>query len=112
MTIVTECFVPPSPNVLVVRWKVENWNEQTRQGQKPPVWFSLYRWADPTIQEFAARFFADSRHGAFQALLQPEGDAAGTAYGRAGWWLDFHRTDLSSFPAFRTGLSLLDGTFC
>jgi len=65
--IVTECFVPPSPNVLVVRWRVENWNEETRQGQKPPVGFSLYRWADPTIQEFAARFFADCRHGAFQA---------------------------------------------
>ena len=27
-----ECFVPPAPNVLVVRWKVENWNERTAPG--------------------------------------------------------------------------------
>jgi hypothetical protein len=70
--IAIECFVPPSPNVLVVRWKVENWNEQTRLGQKPPVWFSLYRWADPTIQEFAARFFAECRHPTFQVCSSPK----------------------------------------
>ncbi len=51
---------------------MENWNAQTRQGQKPPVWFSLHRWADPTIQEFGARFFADSRHGAFLACASPK----------------------------------------
>jgi len=67
-----ECFVPPSPNVLVVRWKVENWNEGTRMGHKPPVWFSLYRWADPTIQAFAARFFADCRHDAFRVCSSPK----------------------------------------
>lgn len=81
-----ECFVPPSPNVLVVRWKIDNWNATTVMGRKPPVWFSLYRWADPTIQQFAARFFADCRHGAFQGacvaqatplpppLVQQDGD--------------------------------------
>ena len=26
--IATECFVPPSPNVLVVRWRAENWSER------------------------------------------------------------------------------------
>ncbi len=67
-----DCFVPPSPNVLVVHWKVENWNDQTRQGQRPPVWFSLYRWADPSIQEYAARFFGEYRHGAFQACSSPK----------------------------------------
>jgi hypothetical protein len=58
--------VSPAPNVLVVRWKVSGWTERTRMGQKPPVWFSLYRWADPTIQAFAARFFAECRHPALQ----------------------------------------------
>ncbi len=27
-----ECFVPPSPNVLVVRWKVQNWSAIDRHG--------------------------------------------------------------------------------
>lgn len=63
-----ECFVAPSPNVLVVHWRARSWNDQTRTGNNlPPVWFSLYRWADPTIQAFAARFFGDYRHGAFRA---------------------------------------------
>ena len=57
-----ESFIPPKPNVLVVRWKAENWNATTAMGKKPPVWFSLYRWADPTIQAFAARQLAASRH--------------------------------------------------
>ena len=61
-----DSFIHPVWNVLVVHWKVAHWNEQTRMGQKPPVWFSLYRWPDPTIQAFAARFFAESRHGAFR----------------------------------------------
>ncbi len=60
-----ESFIPPTPNVLVVRWNVENWNKQTQMGTKPPVWFSLYRWADPAIQAFGQAFFANCRHDAF-----------------------------------------------
>lgn len=68
-----ECFIPPTPNVLVVRWQVSNWNERTRTGHSlPPLWFSLYRWADPSMETFAARFFGDCRHGAFQSLLDPK----------------------------------------
>ena len=67
-----ESFIPPKPNVLVVRWKVENWNEQTKMGNRPPVWFSLYRWADPTIQAFAATFFAECRHDAFNVYAGPK----------------------------------------
>jgi hypothetical protein len=63
-----ESFIPPKPNVLVVRWKVENWNAQTKMGTRPPVWFSLYRWADPTIQAFGAEFFANCRHEAFSSF--------------------------------------------
>jgi len=68
-----EAFIPPEPNALVLGWGVENWNEQTQMGHRPPVWFSLYRWADPTIQAFAARLFADCRHGGGSAgLTSPE----------------------------------------
>ena len=52
-----ECFIPPTPNVLVVRWKLT--------GGEAPLRFSLYRWADPTIREFGENFFARSRHKAF-----------------------------------------------
>ena len=57
-----ESFIPPKPNVLTVRWKLENWNKRTRMGRdRPPVWFSLYRWADPTALAFAARRNAEIR---------------------------------------------------
>ena len=83
------CFVPPATNVLVVDWKVRNWNETTRMGHRPPAWFSLYRWADPTIQEFAARFFAESRHGAFRACSSPKATplARPTVRREDGLWL-------------------------
>jgi hypothetical protein len=59
-------FIPPEPNVLGLRWAIENWTDATRVGHtKPPIWFSLHRWADPPIDEFAQRFFGECRHGAF-----------------------------------------------
>ncbi|MBM3501453.1 MAG: hypothetical protein FJX74_22595, partial [Armatimonadetes bacterium] len=65
---VTAC-IPPTPNVLIVRWILEGWTDATRVGNtKPPVWWSLYRWADPPIGEFAQRFFAECRHGAFLGM--------------------------------------------
>lgn len=67
-----ESFIPPKPNVLVLRWRVENWNAQTRMGMKPPVWFSLYRWADPTIQAFAAQQSADCRHNFALTYTSPK----------------------------------------
>lgn len=67
------CYVTPKPNVLVVQWKVEGWTPETRTGNGlPPVWFSLYRWADPPIQEFAARFYGDYRHDGFWACIDPK----------------------------------------
>ena len=60
-----ECFVPPSPNVLVVTWTVENWTVETATATQVPVWFSLYRWNDPTIEAFVSDLFARTR---FQAL--------------------------------------------
>jgi hypothetical protein len=69
-----DAFIPPKPNVLVVQWKAENWNAQTRLDwnagewvpRKPVVWFSLYRWSDPTLRAFETAFFANCRHS-----LQP-----------------------------------------
>ncbi len=62
-------FVPPRPNLLVLRWELLDWTDATRIGHtKPPVWFSLYRWADPPIRDFAQRFFAECRHGAFLGM--------------------------------------------
>ena len=60
-----ESFVPPQTNVLVVRGRWRTGTQQTRMGGKPPVWFSLYRWADPTIQAFAATFLCRCRHDGF-----------------------------------------------
>lgn len=66
-------FVVPSVNVLAVEWSIENWKPDTLTGNGiPPVWFSLYRWADPSIQAFAARFFADYRHDGFLACGPPD----------------------------------------
>jgi hypothetical protein len=64
-----DCCIPPSANVLLVRWKVTGWKPEVRTGNSlPPIWFSLYRWADPTIQEFGARFIGEARHGAFSGF--------------------------------------------
>lgn len=61
-----ECFVPPRANVLVVRWKIAGWDDVTQTGHDvPPVWFSLYRWADPSPAAFAQQFQAHYRHGGF-----------------------------------------------
>jgi len=67
-----DCFIAPETNVLVVDWKVENWNEETRLGNKPPVWFSLYRWADPTVKKFAAEIMGKCRHPAFTVYSSPK----------------------------------------
>jgi len=66
-------FIPSSPNVLVIHWQIEPWNEETRMGHnKPPVWLWLYRWADPTIEEYASRFDADFMHGGFKTFGDPK----------------------------------------
>ena len=65
VTFKATCFVPPSPNVLVVHWTLEGWSEATRIGlassQVQPLWFSLYRWPDPTVADFNARYFCENR---------------------------------------------------
>lgn len=60
------CCIPPEPNVLLVRWELDGWSEATQIGNNvPPIWFWLYRWADPTIEEFGQRFAGEFLHDAF-----------------------------------------------
>lgn len=57
------CTIPPTPNVLVVRWQFENWTPQTRTGEGVPVTrFALYRWADPSDEEYKEKYFGQFRH--------------------------------------------------
>lgn len=68
-----ECFIPPSPNALVIRWHLEHWNPRTETGHEmPPVRFSLYRWADPALEVFAERFAGEYLHGAFTSMIDPK----------------------------------------
>jgi hypothetical protein len=99
-----DAFVPPSPNVLVVRWKVENWTEETKTGNGgPPVWFSLYRWQDPTIQEFGAKFFGDARHGAFLACSDPKATPLPAPSTRNEDGIPFIEQTFPSDPTFPDG---------
>jgi len=55
-----EAAIPPAPNVLAIRWVLTGWRPEHAAGQGiPSVWASLYRWADPSIAEFQARFYAE-----------------------------------------------------
>ncbi len=56
------CFIHPRTNVLVVRWQVRDWNSDTAMGHQLPVWFAVYRWADPTIEEFRHLLFSRARN--------------------------------------------------
>jgi hypothetical protein len=67
-----DSFIHPVLNVLVLHWKTANWTDKTRTGNKPPMWFSLARWPDPPIRAFAAKFFGDSRQGAFRDYSSPK----------------------------------------
>ncbi len=98
-----ECFVVPTRNVLVVNWKTKNWADRTRMGNKPAVWFSLYRWREPTIQEFAARFYGDCRHGTFRAMSSPKATPLPPPVVRndAGW--NFIEQTFPPDPTFKAG---------
>ena len=106
-----ECFIPPSPNALVVHWTVKNWGPATRTGNKPPVWFSLYRWADPTVQEFAARFFASCRHGTFRTMSSPKATPLPAPTVRADRGVHFVEQTFHPEPTFPDGFCCLMAPF-
>jgi len=64
------CFIPPRPNVLVVHWEVLNWNDDTSLACQTPVWFTLFRWPDPTIRAHAARHYQRHRYHHFFGSLK------------------------------------------
>ena len=70
VSIELECFIAPSPNVLVVRWQVHNWNADTAMGIHGPVWFSLYRWADPPVEQLAASLHTRARYRYFWGSIE------------------------------------------
>lgn len=53
-----EAFVAPEDNVLSVDWNLSGWDYQTATGELyvPPVWFALYRKADPDVTEFGEEY--------------------------------------------------------
>ncbi len=70
VTILLECFIPPDDNVLVVDWKVDNWNDETSTGSRP-CYFSLYRWADQQTAEFAKTWRATMGNADFMRWADP-----------------------------------------
>ncbi len=67
------CYVPPAPNVLVVKYEMTGWNEGTAMGHDwPPVMFGVRRWADPTVTEFGQEYDAEGRHGGFLTFDLPK----------------------------------------
>ena len=65
-------FIPPSPNVLMVDWEVIGWDDTTSLGCETPVWFTLFRWPDPTIREHAARHYRRHRYHHFFGSLKTD----------------------------------------
>ncbi|MBI3922674.1 MAG: hypothetical protein HY318_14730 [Armatimonadetes bacterium] len=107
-----ECFIPPAPNVLAVQWRVANWTETTRTGHTvPPVWFSLYRWADPTIDEFSAKFLGDYRHDGFSASCDPKVTPLPPPSVRKDGDLHFIEQTFPPDPLFKEGFRCLMAPF-
>lgn len=61
-----EAVVDPDQNVLAVKWKADNWTDETRYGYgwlKPgPVWFGLMRWADPDWRDWTEKMAGRKPH--------------------------------------------------
>jgi alpha-L-fucosidase 2 len=108
-----EAFVPPRANVLVLSWRMANWTAATRTGNNvPPVWFSLYRWADPTIAAFAARFFAEYRHDGFRAVALPKATPLPPPTTRTDDGMAYIAQDFPADPTFPNGFQCLVAPLC
>jgi len=67
-----EAFIAANQNAMLLRWKRGGWNTQSIVAPgRPIVWFSLYRWADPTVSTFAARFAAASGDKGYTRYQSP-----------------------------------------
>lgn len=68
-----EAFIPPEPNVAVLRWDIAGWDRTTAFGRDlPPLWMALYRWADPPIRDFGLRFRAEFGHSGFVSTMDAD----------------------------------------
>jgi alpha-L-fucosidase 2 len=52
LSIKLHCLIPPAPNVLLIDWELAGVSEIARTWRSRGVRFSLYRWPDPTAEEF------------------------------------------------------------
>ena len=71
-----EAVVDPELNVLAAEWKVEGWNPVTRISNKPPVYVSVHRWADPDYESFVRETVEDypsypGKPTAFDSRIKP-----------------------------------------
>lgn len=74
LRLVLLCFVAGAENVLCIKWKLENWTDRSRftgdfpgVGPTEPLWFRLYRWNDPSFEDFGEQHFARHRHPGLKA---------------------------------------------
>ena len=72
------CHVANPENILCLEWKLTGWTPRSRYGGEfagvgpsQPVWFRLYRWADPTIESFGNDYFSRHRHPGLRATAGP-----------------------------------------
>ena len=72
------CHVANPENILCLEWKLTGWTPRSRYGGEfagvgpsQPVWFRLYRWADPTIESFGNEYFSRHRHPGLRATAGP-----------------------------------------
>lgn len=68
-----DCFIPPDNNQLILNWQLDNWNDTTATGSRPCN-FSLYRWADQTIEDFAKEWRANTGSSMFMRWADPDLD--------------------------------------
>ncbi len=55
LALAIRCFVAPRTNVLTVHWQLTPVSEADATWRGHPVWFSLYRWRDPSPEAFAVK---------------------------------------------------------
>jgi len=68
VTLTCRCYVPPEPNLLVVKWDISGWTP--RWGAATPIWFSLRRWKDPTLEEFEADLSSRALYSHFAPMTK------------------------------------------
>ena len=67
IAVTADAVVDPKDNVFSLAWKVDGWNDQTYLGRdkKRPVWFQMWRWADPKFIDWARQSAIKCTHGGF-----------------------------------------------